>query len=109
MSPGRLLAAGIDVTGVAVDTAVVAYLLDPSDGQVTLDELAERDGLRRRRRRTAGQLGFDLERWRGGRRRVSEYAATPGGPSRAALRAGTLMIDLDAVGERRCTRRSSAR
>lgn len=56
-----LLSSGVDVTGVGIDTAVAAYLLDPADGQVTLDELAERRGLTTPAEAEGGQLGFDLE------------------------------------------------
>jgi DNA polymerase I len=53
---------GIDVTGLDLDTAVVGYLVDPQDGQITLAELAERYGLvlAAAGAQGAGQLGFDL-------------------------------------------------
>jgi len=37
-----LLPAGVDVTGLAIDTAVAAYLLDPSDDRYRLSDLAPR-------------------------------------------------------------------
>ena len=36
-----LLPEGIDITGLAMDTAVVAYLLDPSSGRYTLEDVVE--------------------------------------------------------------------
>jgi len=35
------LPAGVDITGLAMDTAVVAYLLDPSSGRYTLEDVAD--------------------------------------------------------------------
>jgi DNA polymerase I len=37
-----MLPIGLDVTGLALDTAVAAYLLDPSSGRYALDEVVER-------------------------------------------------------------------
>ncbi len=36
-----VLPEGIDITGLAMDTAVAAYLLDPSSGRYTLEDVAE--------------------------------------------------------------------
>ena len=36
-----LLPTGIDITGLALDTAVAAYLLDPSSGRYTLEDVVE--------------------------------------------------------------------
>ncbi len=77
--------AGVDVTGLDLDTAVAAYLLDASDGAVSLEELARRAGVGAgaapAATTTAGsQLGFDLDPVAPGA--VAELAAT-----RAALAA----------------------
>jgi DNA polymerase-1 len=37
-----LLPLGVDITGLAMDTAVAAYLLDPSDDRYRLSDLAPR-------------------------------------------------------------------
>jgi DNA polymerase-1 len=55
-----LLPRGVDTTALEVDTAVVAYVLDPADGAATLDELASRRGMAGAPAPEAGQLGFDL-------------------------------------------------
>ena len=54
-----LLPLGVDVTGLAMDTAVAAYLLDPSVDQYRLSDLADRlsrRGRRRRDRRPRGRV-----------------------------------------------------
>ena len=58
-----LLASGIDVTGLDLDTSVAAYLLDSGAGQPSLEQLAQRFGVALGSavaRDGAGQLGFDL-------------------------------------------------
>ena len=39
-----LLPQGIDTTALELDTAVAAYVIDPADGQATLDELTPAPG-----------------------------------------------------------------
>ena len=59
-----LLESGIDFTSLGLDTAVVAYLVDPSEGQASLEDLASRRGLAAHglsAAATDGQLGFDLD------------------------------------------------
>jgi DNA polymerase-1 len=55
-----LLPLGIDMTALELDTAVAAYVIDPGDGQATLDELTQRRGMTGAPAPEAGQLGFDL-------------------------------------------------
>ena len=58
-----VLPAGIDLTGLAADSAVLAYLVDPSLGQEELEEVARRRGveLAATPAPSSGQLGFALE------------------------------------------------
>jgi len=58
-----LLGFGIDLTGLLLDTAVVAYLIDPADGSATLSELAFKYGLSSidAKEPTSGQLGFAMD------------------------------------------------
>ena len=58
-----LLPAGIDITGLLIDTAVVSYLVDPTTGQESLDEIATRRGivLPDGGAVPTGQLGFAIE------------------------------------------------
>jgi DNA polymerase I len=91
---------GVDVNGVGVDTAVVAYLLDPADGAVTLEELAERRGyvtLAHTEHEGDGQLGFDLEGESGS---LSRHAAAARRAEVALALSGELVEALDEAGER---------
>jgi len=58
-----LLPLGVDMTGLDLDTAVIAYLVDPSEGQQSLEDLAARHGITVAGASMAseGQLGFDLD------------------------------------------------
>ncbi|HXZ83448.1 MAG TPA: DNA polymerase I [Acidimicrobiales bacterium] len=90
-----LLPRGVDVTTLEVDTAVIAYVLDPADGQATLDELAERRGMAGAPTAEDGQLGFELAA-----RDVSGAGLVEATARRAELVAGLgerLLAELDAV------------
>ncbi|HLX78614.1 MAG TPA: DNA polymerase I, partial [Acidimicrobiales bacterium] len=93
-----MLPAGIDVSAVGIDTAVVAYLLDPADGQVTLDELAERRGVAPPTAPTAGQLGFDLGNGES-TEALGEDAVAAQRASFAASLADAMAASLEEVGE----------
>ena len=58
-----LLADGIDMTALDLDTGVVAYLVDPAAGQESLEELGARRGIAVPGAAPilTGQLGFDLD------------------------------------------------
>jgi DNA polymerase-1 len=58
-----LLPLGIDITGLSMDTAVVSYLVDPTTGQESLDEIASRRGivLPEGGGVPTGQLGFAID------------------------------------------------
>jgi DNA polymerase-1 len=58
-----LLSLGIDVTGLECDTAVVAYLVDPSHGSASLADLARTYGLPStdEKESASGQLGFAID------------------------------------------------
>ena len=59
------LSLGCDATGLELDTAVAAYLVDPPEGQASLQAVAENQGLPGvigpRPEGKDGQLGFDLD------------------------------------------------
>ncbi len=63
-----LLPSGVDLTGLEADSAVLAYLVDPSLGQEELEEVARRRGveLAAPAAPSSGQLGFDLDGHPGG-------------------------------------------
>ena len=57
-----LLPIGVDLTGLDLDTAVLAYLVDPGAGQESLEEIASRRQISvGQRGLISGQLGFALE------------------------------------------------
>jgi DNA polymerase-1 len=93
-----LLPRGIDTTALEIDTAVIAYVLDPADGQVTLDDLAERRGMSGAPAPEAGQLGFDLSV--AGERAASLVEATARRAELVARLGARLISELDAVGGR---------
>ena len=62
-----LLPLGVDITGLAMDTAVVAYLLDPSVDRYRISDLAARFLGRHRRRRYRRQGAGSLRPRRGAR------------------------------------------
>jgi DNA polymerase-1 len=93
-----LLPRGIDIKALGLDTAVIAYVIDPANGQATLDELAERRGMSGAAAPGEGQLGFDLAA-----AAVRTGGLTEATARRAELvaRLGTrLLNELDAVGGR---------
>ncbi|MGA9077106.1 MAG: DNA polymerase, partial [Acidimicrobiales bacterium] len=93
-----LLPRGIDTTALELDTAVIAYVLDPADGAATLDELAERRGMTGAPPAGAGQLGFDL-----GAAEESATGLVEATARRAELVAGLgarLLAELDGIGGR---------
>ena len=93
-----LLPRGIDTTGLGIDTAVVAYVLDPADGQASLDELAERRGMTGAPAPEAGQLGFDLS---GAEEPPGGLVAATARRAELVARLGSrLLAELDAVGGR---------
>ena len=97
-----LLPVGVDCTGLDVDTAVAAYLVDSASGQPDLEELAERHGLPlgpRPARAASGQLGFALDGDGDAGTSRSEAAASRAGLV-AALR-GPLVAALEETGSRR--------
>jgi DNA polymerase-1 len=93
-----LLPRGIDVTALKVDTAVVAYVLDPADGQATLDELAEKRGMSGAPAPQAGQLGFDLTA--ADARGTDLVEATARRAELVGRLGARLLSELDAVGGR---------
>lgn len=94
-----LLPLGCDVTGLFLDTAVAAYLVDPAEGQASLEHVAERLGLGEaagaREEAPGGQLGFDLD---GEARSLAEVTAQRA--ELVAALAGRLEAGLDEVGAR---------
>ncbi len=93
-----LLPRGIDTTALEIDTAVVAYVLDPADGQASLDELAERRGMTGAPAPEAGQLGFDLS---GAEEPPGGLVAATARRAELVARLGSrLLAELDAVGGR---------
>lgn len=57
-----LLPIGVDITGLALDTVVLAYLVDPSAGQESLEEIAARRHISLGQQAiSSGQLGFALD------------------------------------------------
>jgi DNA polymerase-1 len=95
-----LLPLGCDLTGLELDTAVAAYLVDPAEGQASLEAIAEKQGLgapgQALPESSGGQLGFDLQ---------GEFASRAEATGRRAelvsLLATRLEDGLDAVGARR--------
>ena len=74
-----LLPLGVDCTGLVMDTAVAAYLLDPSTGDYRLEAVVGRRRAARGRHRRpdpAGQLALGWPGRRRGRRRRPTEAAT---------------------------------
>jgi len=94
-----LLPSGVDVTGLALDTAVAAYLVDPAEGQASLAELAQRYGLAAAAASPAAgaQLGFDLE----GPPTTGVAEATAGRAELVAALGTRLVAELDEVGATR--------
>jgi DNA polymerase-1 len=95
-----LLASGVDVTGLDLDTSVAAYLLDSGAGQPSLEQLAQRFGLAlggAGEAGDAGQLGFDLA-GNGESRNAEATAQRVGAIGQLAPR---LRAELDGVGARR--------
>ena len=93
-----LLPLGIDLTGLDLDTAVAAYLVDPAEGQASLEQVAGRLGLVAPATSEAagGQLGFDLDATA-----VSPAEAAGERASVVGALARRLAEGLDEVGERR--------
>jgi DNA polymerase-1 len=93
-----LLPQGVDLTGLACDTAVVAYLVDPALGQDSLEDVAARRGIALGRMQPAagGQLGFDLDPT------VDDEVASETAKRAEAigLLGKRLLAELDAIGER---------
>ncbi|MGD0219255.1 MAG: DNA polymerase I [Acidimicrobiales bacterium] len=92
-----LLPRGIDTTALEIDTAVIAYVLDPADGQVTLDELVERRGMSGTPAPQAGQLGFDLS---AAGEAAGLVEATARRAELVAVLGARLLSELEAVGGR---------
>ena len=92
-----LLPLGVDLTGLDLDTAVIAYLVDPSDGQQSLEDLAARHGIAvaGATPEAGGQLGFDLEGDAPGVERETATRAEALGAVGARL-----LVDLEQAGER---------
>ncbi len=89
---------GIDATALEVDTAVIAYVLDPADGQASLDELAERRGMSPAPGPPAGQLGFDLAE---SEEKTGGFVGATARRAELVARLGErLLAELDAVGGR---------
>ena len=90
-----LLPSGIDITGLAFDTAVVAYLVDPAVGQESLEAVATRRGLSLPASSATtpqGQLDFSVDG--SGAQRSAETASRAQLIYRLAERLG---FELDAV------------
>jgi DNA polymerase I len=92
-----LLPEGVDLTGLVMDSAVAAYLLDPSSGRYRLEDVVDAQlgvvlddaaGSAPGQLDLGGAPGEDLPAW-AGRRAVALQAVVP--PLRAALEAAGLM------------------
>jgi len=94
-----LLPSGVDITGLGLDTAVAAYLVDPAEGQASLAELAERNGLAPVAAPPGGgaQLGFDLE----GPPATGVAEAAAGRAELVAALGTRLVAELESVGATR--------
>jgi DNA polymerase-1 len=94
-----LLPEGIDLTGLDVDTAVAAYLVDSSVGSPSLEQLAERYGLPSALAapQATGQLGFELDAPAG----LDRAQAAAGRVALVAALHAQLVDELDSSGSRR--------
>ncbi len=92
-----LLPEGIDFDALDLDIAVVAYLVDPSEGQASLEEIAARRGvvLDAIDAKKGGQLGFDLNS--DADERLSSDARRVEGIARLAQLLGDELVQVNGV------------